>query len=128
MGGAEKRAGMFRPLVPPATLDPVAEALALHRHGLEMMTAANRLAFGWMRDAAAQHAAITRRTFEQMAETARRVAAADAPPDQAEAMLAMMERAQALGLETAQEIAGLMQRMQGEATALLGQALLPGEE
>jgi hypothetical protein len=113
----------YRPLVPPQ----VPDLLAMHRHGLEMMTAANRLALGWMQQAAAQHAALTRRTFEQMAETARRVASAEAPPEQAQAVLGMLADAREQGLQTAQEIAALMTRMQGEAVALLGQAMRPPE-
>ena len=113
----------YRPLVPPEPPDLV----ALHRHGLEMMTAANRLALGWMQQAAQQHAALTRRTFAQMTETARRVAAADAPPEQAQAVLAMLADARALSLQTAEEIAALMTRMQDEATALLDRSMRPPE-
>lgn len=114
----------YRPLVPPQAPD----LLAMHRHGLEMVTAANRLALGWMQQAAAQHAAVTRRTVAQMTETARRVAAAEAPPEQAQAVLAMLADAQEQGMRTAQEIAALMTRMQGEAVALLGQAMRPPPE
>ena len=114
----------YRPLVPPQAPD----LLAMHRHGLEMVTAANRLALGWMQQAAAQHAALTRRTFAQMTETARRVAAADAPPEQARAVVDMLADARALSLQTAEEIAALMTRMQGEAAALLDQAMRPPPE
>ncbi len=122
MDGEASRRG-YRPLVPPEAQD----LLAMHRHGMEMVTAANRLALGWMQQAAAQHAALTRRSFDQMTETARRAAAADAPPEQAQVMLDMLADARALSLQTAEEIAALMTRMQGEAVELLGQAMRPPE-
>ncbi len=102
--------------------------MALHRHGLEMMAATHRLALGWLQSAAAQQAAISRRTFEEMSEAARRVAAADAGSAQAEAMLVMLEQARRLGLETAEELAQLMERVQGEAIELVGRSMRVPEE
>ncbi len=67
-------------------------------------------------------------TFEEMSEAARRVAAADAGSAQAEAMLAMLEQARRLGLETAEELARLMERVQGEAIDLVGRAMQVPEE
>ncbi|MBL6076744.1 phasin family protein [Belnapia sp. T18] len=113
----------MQPLVP----EPP-DLLALQRHGIEMMAAANRLALGWLRTAAEQQAAVTRRTFEEMSAAARRVAAADAGSAQAEAMVAMLEQARRLGLETAEELAQLMQRVQGEALDLMDRALGAREE
>jgi hypothetical protein len=63
-----------------------------------------------------------------MSEAARRVAAADAGSAQAEAMLAMLEQARRLGLETAEELARLMERVQGEAIDLVGRAMQVPEE
>jgi hypothetical protein len=125
MDGETPRRGGLNPLVPPPRRDRAADLLALQRHGLEMVTAANRLALSWMRDAAAQQVALTRRTLDEMAETARRVAIAEAPPGQAMAVLEMLDRARVLGIDTAQEIGALMSRMQGETVKLLDQALLP---
>ena len=122
-GETKKGAAAFEPLVPPRPGDPV----ALHLHGLELLAAANRLAVSWMRATAAQHASMTRRTLEEMTEAARRVGTAQDAPDQARAMLDGLSRAQAMGLDTAREIAGMMQRMQGEALALLDQAVPPTE-
>ena len=113
----------FQPLVP----EPP-DVMALHRHGLEVMAAANRLALGWLQSAAAQQAAVPRRTFEEMGEAARRVAAADAGSGQAEAMLAMLEQARRLGLGTAEELAQLMARVQGEALDLMHRAMRVQEE
>ena len=42
-------------------------------------------------------------------------------------MLEMMDRAQALGLQTAQEIGALMQRMQGDTVQLMGQVMRGGK-
>ncbi len=116
MDGSVRRG--FQPLVP----EPP-DLMALHRHGLEMMAATHRLALGWLQSAAAQQAAVSRRTFEEVSEAARRVAAADAGSAQAEAMLAMLEQARRLGLETAGELALLMERMQGEALDLMDRAM-----
>ncbi|SDB46494.1 phasin family protein [Belnapia rosea] len=119
----------LQPLVPAEPPDLV----ALQRHALEVMTAANRLALGWLQSAAAQQAAAAQRTLEQMTAAARRLAAAEAAPEQAAAMLAMLEQARRLGLETAEEIAALMERLQGESFDLLDRAVrlpkgLPEEE
>jgi hypothetical protein len=63
-----------------------------------------------------------------MTETARRLATVEAPPDKAQAALEAVDRAQSLGLETAKEITALMQRMQGDTVALLGQVLRGGKD
>lgn len=117
----------FVPLVPPPPLGSGADPVGLHRHGLELLAAANRLAVAWMREAAAQHAAITRRALEEMTGAARRLSAAEDAPDQARVVLDSLSRAQAMSLDTAREITGLMQRMQGDALSLLGQALPPAD-
>lgn len=104
------------------------DLLALQRHGIEMMAAANRLALGWLRSAAEQQAAASQRSFEAMSEAVRRVAAAGAGPDQAGVMLALLDQARRLGLETAEELARLMERVQGEALELMERAMRPGEE
>ena len=116
MDGSARRS--FQPLVP----EPP-DLMALQRHGLETMAAANRLALGWLQSAAEQQAAVSRRTFAEMTEAARRVAAAGAGPDQAEVMLAMLDQARRLGLETAEELARLMERVQGEALELMARAM-----
>ncbi len=118
----EARRGL-RPLVP----EPP-DLLSLQRHGIEVMAAANRLALGWLRSAAEQQAAACLRTYEALGEAARRVAAAGAGPAQAEAMLALLEQARRLGLETAEELAQLMERVQDEALALMDQAMRPPPE
>jgi hypothetical protein len=100
----------FLPLVPPARGEGPEDLLAMQRRGIEMIAAANQLAVGWLQAAAQQHAEVTRRTLEEMAETARRLSGASAPPETAAAVVDMLGRAQALGLGTVREIAGLMQR------------------
>ncbi|WP_431270864.1 phasin family protein [Dankookia sp. P2] len=99
----------------------------MQRRGLEMVAAANRLAMTWMQAAADQHVQVTRRTLEDMTENARRLAGVRAPPEAAEAMVAMLDRAQSLGLQTAQEIADLMRRMQGDTAQLMGQVMRGGK-
>jgi hypothetical protein len=116
----------FMPLVPPPRGTGPEDLLALQRRGIEMVSAANRLALTWLQAAATQHAQMTRRTLDEMMETARRMAVTEAPPDKAQAVLEMLDRAQTLGLQTAQEIAALMQRMQGDTVALMGQVLRGG--
>lgn len=116
----------FRALVPPPRGEGPEDLLAMQRRGIEMIAAANHLALGWLQAAAQQHAEVTQRTLEEMAETARRLAHASAPPEAAEAMLGMLDRAQALGLQTARELAALMQRMQGDTVSLMGQVLRGG--
>jgi hypothetical protein len=126
-GAAGGRDGGFLPLVPPprgAEAGPP-DPMALHRHGVELLAAANRLAIAWMREAAAQHAAITGRMLDEVTETARRLASAERADDQVRAMLDGLAAARANGLATAQEIAGLMARIQGDALSLLRQAALP---
>lgn len=100
----------------------------MQRRGIEMVAAANRLAMTWMQAAAQQHVQVTRRTLDEMAANARRLADASAPPEAAQAMVEMLGRAQSLGLQTAQEIAALMQRMQGDTVQLMGQALRGGRQ
>jgi hypothetical protein len=119
---AEKGPGGFRPLVPEVGVDPA----ALHRHGLEMLTAANRLALTWLREAAAQHAAMTRRALDEMLENARRLAAAEGGAEQTRAMIDALGRAQASGLATAQEITALMRRIQDDSMTLLDETLSRG--
>ena len=99
----------------------------MQRRGIEMVAAANRLAMTWMQAAAQQHAQATRRTLDEMTENARRLADVSAPPETAQAMVEMMGRAQSLGLQTAQEIAALMQRMQGDTAQLMGQVMRGGK-
>lgn len=109
----------LRPLVPP----PAGDWLEMQRRGLEMVAAANRLALSWLGAAAAQHAAQTRRALEEMAETARRLAGAEAPPDAAREAVEALDRAGAMGLQTAREIAGLMTSLQEETARLLAERL-----
>lgn len=114
--------GGLHPLVPPPPADP----FAAQRRGLEMMAAANRLAVGWMEATVAMHRSATQRALARMTETARTLAAGTAP-DQAEAMMAQLRAAQAEGLQTAEEIAGLIRRIQGEALTALERALTVGK-
>lgn len=118
------QAPRFAPLVPEAGIDPA----AMHRHGLDMLNAANRLALTWLRETAAQHAAMTRRALDEMLQNARQLAAAEGGAEQARAMLDALTRAQATGLATAQEIAGLMRRIQDDSLTLLGEAMARGED
>ncbi len=106
----------LQPLVPP---DRARDALATQRQGLEMLAAANRLAFGWLDAALAQHATVTRLALGRMTETAQRLAAADAPAEHARAMLEMLAAARADGLRTAEELAALAMRMRDESLGLL---------
>src|SRR3954454_13616372 len=126
-GDQPPRPGLL-PLVPPPRGDGPEDLLAMQRRGIKMITAANRLAMTWLQAAAQQHAQVTRRTLDEMAENARRLADASAPPEAARAVLDMLDRAQSLGLQTAQEIGALMQRMQGETVSLMGQVLRGGKE
>jgi len=112
----------LQPLVPP---DRAADPLAAQRQGLEMLAAANRLAFGWLDAALAQHATITRVALGRMTEAAHRLAAADAPAGHARAMLAMMDAARTDGLRTAEERAALATRMRDESLGLLDRVLKP---
>src|SRR5690242_506531 len=73
----------YLPLVPPPRSEGPEDLLELQRRGIEMIMAANRLAVGWLQAAAQQHAEVTRRALEEMAETARRLAGASAPPETA---------------------------------------------
>lgn len=109
----------LRPLVPP----PATDWLELQRQGLDMVAAANRLALAWLGAAAAQHAAQTRRALEEMTDTARRLARAEAPPDMAREAVEALDRAGAIGLQTAREIAGLMTSLQEDTARLLGERL-----
>jgi hypothetical protein len=102
--------------------------MTIQRHGLELVNAANRLAFGWMAAAADQQVTLTRRLLTEMTETARQAVSAEAPPERAQAMLDMLDRARELSLSTAREIGAMMQRMQGETAELLNQALTPPGE
>jgi Phasin protein len=116
----------FVPLVPPPRMEGPAALLEMQQRGIEMVMAANRLALSWLQQAAHHHADLTRRTLDEMADTARRMAITEAPPEKAQAALEAVDRAQALGLETAKEITALMQRMQGDTVALLGTVLRGG--
>lgn len=99
----------------------------MQRRGIEMVAAANRLAMTWLQAAAQQHAEVTRRALDEMTENARRLAGVSAPPEAAEAMVAMLDRAQSLGLQTVQEIGALMQRMQGDTVQLMSQVMRAGK-
>jgi hypothetical protein len=101
------------------------DPLAAQRQGLEMLAAANRLAFGWLDAAVAQHASLTRLALGRMTETARRLAAAEAPADQTRAMIEMLDAARTDGLRTAEELAALATRMQDETLGLLDRMLKP---
>jgi hypothetical protein len=127
MDGEQPRASGFWPLVPPPRGTGPEELLAMQRRGIEMVAAANRLAMTWMQAAAQQHAQVTRRALDEMTATTRRLADASAPPETAQAMVEMLDRAQSLGLQTAQEIAALMHRMQGDTVQLMGQVLRGGQ-
>jgi hypothetical protein len=110
----------LQPLVPPAS---AADPAALHRHGLELITAANRLALAWLREASAQHTAFTRRVLADVTANARQLAAAEDAGDQAKLMLDALSRAQESGVQTAQAITGLMQRIQEDSVALVRSAV-----
>ena len=127
MNGEQPRGSGFWPLVPPPRGSGPEELLAMQRRGIEMVAAANRLAMTWLQAAAQQHAQVTRRTLDEMTENARRLAGVSAPPEAAQVMVAMLDRAQSLGLETAQEIGALMQRMQGDTVQLMGQVMRGGQ-
>ncbi|TDH62766.1 hypothetical protein E2C06_10210 [Dankookia rubra] len=127
MSGEQPRGSGFRPLVPPARDGGPEDLLAMQRRGIEMVAAANRLAMTWMQAAANQHAQVTRRMLDEMTRNARHLASASAPPEAAEAMMAMLDRAQWLGLQTAQEIGALMQRMQGDTARLMSQVMRGGK-
>lgn len=116
-GEALKR---FRPLVPP---DGAADPAALHRHGLELITAANRLALAWLREATEQHSAFTRRALADMTANARQLAEAADAGDQAKLVLDALARAQESGVETARAITGLMQRIQEDSADLVSRAV-----
>jgi len=126
MAGDVPPGARFTPLVPPPRAEGPAALLDMQRRGLEMVVAANQLALTWLQQAASHHAAVTRRTLDEMSETARRMATAEAPPEAAQVAVEMLDRAQSLGLDTAQEIAALMRRMQGDTLALMGQVMRGG--
>lgn len=128
MDGEQPPGPGFLPLVPPPRGEGPEELLALQRRGIEMINAANRLAMTWLQAAMQQHAQVTHRMLDEMAENARRLAGASAPPETAQAVLEMLDWAQALGLQTAREIATLIQRVQGDTVALMGQVLRSGRE
>lgn len=110
----------LRPLVPPAG---AADPAALHRHGLELITAANRLALAWLLEATEQHSALTRRALADMTANARQLAAVEGAGDQGKLMLDALARAQESGVETARAITGLMQRIQEDSAALVSRAV-----
>lgn len=120
----EAKPARLQPLVPP---QPVPDPAQAQLRGLEMLAASNRLAFGWLEAATAQHAAVTRLALGRMAATARRLAAAEAPADQARAMLQMLDEARADGLRTAEELAALARRMQEETLGLLDRVVKRGD-
>ena len=126
MDGDQPRWMGFQPLVPPPRGNGPEDLLAMQRRGIEMVAAANQLAMTWLQAAAQQHVQMTRRTLEEMTENARQLAGVSAPPEAAQAVVAMLDRAQSMGLQTAQEIAGLMQRMQGDTVSLMGKVLRGG--
>lgn len=123
MDGEASEGPGLRPLVPPPPVQLAADPVALHRHGVELIAAANRLAVTWLHEATAQHAALTRRALTEMTASARALAQAEGAEDQAKAMLDALSRAQDSGLETARAITGLMQRIQADTAALLSRAL-----
>lgn len=127
MSGEQPCGSGFWPLVPPPRSGGPDDLLAMQRRGIEMVAAANRLAMTWLQAAAEQHAQVTRRTLDEMTDNARRLADASAPPEAARAMMEMIDRAQSLGLQTAQEIGALMQRMQGDTVQLMGQVMRGGK-
>ena len=127
MDGDQPPGPGFRPLVPPPRDGGPEDLLAMQRRGIEMIAAANRLAVTWLHAAAQQHAQVTRRTLDEMTDNARRLAGVSAPPETAQAVVDMVERAQSLGLQTAREIAELMQRMQGDTVQLMDQVLRGGK-
>jgi len=112
----------FAPLVPPRSDGPLA-ALEMQQRAVEMVLAANRLAVSWLQQASQHHAEVTRRMLDEMTDTARRMSSLEPPPDKAMAAIEAVDRARSLGLQTAQEIATLMQRMQGDTAALLDHIL-----
>jgi hypothetical protein len=127
MDGDAPRDSAFTPLVPPPRADGPAALLEMQQRGLDMVLAANRLALSWLQQAASHHAQVTRRTLDQMNETAHRMARAEAPPEAAQVAAEMLDRARTLGVETAQEITALMQRMQGDSVALMGRVMRGGK-
>lgn len=118
-GGARNGPGL-QPLVPPPQ---AADPVALHQHGVDLIAAANLLALSWLREATAQHAAVTRGALAGMTTAAQSLPAAEDAAGQARIILAALARAQESGLGTARAINGLMQRVQVDSVALLGQAL-----
>lgn len=118
-GGARNGPGL-QPLVPPSQ---AADPVALHQDGVDLIAAANLLALSWLREATAQHAAVTRRALAGMTTAAQSLPAAEDAADQARIILAALARAQESGLGAARAISGLMQRIQAGSVALLGQAL-----
>jgi hypothetical protein len=118
----DDRPNRLQPLLPPPRR---ADPLVAQQQGLEMLAAANRLAFGWLDAAVAQQAAVTRMALGQMTEAARRLAAAEAPAGQAQAMLDLMSEAGTEGVRTAQQLAALATRMQDESLGLLERLLKP---
>jgi len=135
MRGMEREAQMaeegpdrrgFVPLVPPRADGPMA-ALEMQQRAVDMVLAANRLAVSWLQQSSQHHAEVTRRMLDDMNETARRMASLEPPPEKAMAAIEALDRARALGMQTAQEITGLMQRMQGDTAALLDNLLKKSE-
>jgi aspartate/tyrosine/aromatic aminotransferase len=108
----------FAPLVPPRADGPMA-ALEMQQRAVDMVLAANRLAVSWLQQASQHHAEVTRRMLDEMTETTRRMASLEPPPEKAMAAIEAVDRARALGVQTAQEISALMQRMQGDTAELL---------
>lgn len=125
MDGEASEGPGLRPLVPPPPIQLAADPVALHRHGVELIAAANRLAVAWLREATAQHAAMTRRALTEMTASAKALAQAEDASDQARVMLDALYRAQESGVATARTITGLMQRIQEDTADLLTRAL-PG--
>ncbi len=103
-------------------MEVVADPVALHRHGLELPTAWNRLALAWLGEAQAQHAAMTRRALESMLATTRDLAEAEGGAAQARILLEALGRAQAAGLAPAEEITARMRRIQSDSLAPPGGA------
>ncbi len=116
------RPNHLQPLVPPPRL---ADPLAAQRQGLELLVAANRLAFGWLDAAVAQQARATRLTLGRMTQAAHLLAAAQAPAGQAQAMLDLLSEAGTEGVRTAEQLVALASRMQDETLGLLDRLLQP---
>ena len=87
MDGEARNGPGLQPLVPPPQ---AADPVALHQHGVDLIAAANLLALSWLREATAQHAAVTRRALAGMTTAAQSLPAAKDAADQARIILAAL--------------------------------------